>query len=81
MKFSFAVDRSANMALGEQLLRKLQKAIVCGIYKPGEHLPCLRELAEAAGVSEKVASSRRWLLRRRTGGPDVAENVKGFHVE
>ncbi len=55
VKFPLAVDRAANMALGEQLFRKLKEAIVRGIYKPGEHLPCLRELAEAGGVSEKAA--------------------------
>lgn len=55
VKFPLAVDRDANMALGEQLFRKLKEAIVRGIYKPGEHLPCLRELAEAGGVSEKAA--------------------------
>ena len=55
MKFSFALDRSANMPLGEQLFQQLRKALVRGVYRPGETLPSLHELAEAAGVSEKVS--------------------------
>ena len=61
MKFSFAVDRAANASLGEQLFRNLRKAIVRGVYKPGDQLPGLHELAAEAGVSEKV--SRRALAR------------------
>lgn len=61
MRSRFHVDRAANMPLGEQLFQGLRKAIVRGVYKPGEALPSLRELAEAAGVSEKV--SRRALAR------------------
>lgn len=61
MSFPFAVDRAANMPLAEQLFQNLRKAIVRGVYRPGETLPGLRELAADAGVSEKV--SRRALAR------------------
>ena len=61
MKSWLSVDRTANMPLGEQLFQQLRKALVRGVYRPGETLPSLRELAEAAGVSEKV--SRRALAR------------------
>ena len=58
---SFRVDRSSNMPLAEQLYRSLRKAIVCGDYRSGECLPGIRDLAVAAGVSEKV--SRNALAR------------------
>lgn len=61
MKLPFVLDRMVNMSLSEQMLQGLKKAIVKGFYKPGQTLPGIREMAEAAGVSEKV--SRQALAR------------------
>ncbi len=54
MKLPFAVDRTSNASLVEQMLQGLKNAIVRGVYKPGDSLPGIHELAAAAGVSEKV---------------------------
>ena len=61
MKLPFALDRTMNMSLGEQMFQGLKKAIVKGFYRPGQTLPGIHEMAEAAGVSEKV--SRQALAR------------------
>ena len=61
MKLPFSLDRTVNMSLGEQMFQGLRKAIIKGDYKPGQTLPGIHELAEAAGVSEKV--SRQALAR------------------
>ena len=34
-----------------QILDKIQTRIVCGIYKPGERLPSVREMAAEANVN------------------------------
>lgn len=60
-RFSLAVDRASRLTLGEQLFLALKEAIARGVYKPGERLPGLAELARTAGASEKVA--RRALAR------------------
>ena len=60
-RFSLAVDRASRLPLGEQLFLALKEAIARGVYKPGERLPGLAELARTAGASEKVA--RRALAR------------------
>lgn len=54
MKLPFSIDRSDDMTLADQMLQGLKKAIVHGVYKPGQMLPGIHEMAEAAGVSEKV---------------------------
>lgn len=61
MKLPFALDRTMNMSLGEQMFQGLKKAIAKGVYRPGQTLPGIHEMAEAAGVSEKV--SRQALAR------------------
>jgi len=61
MKLPFVLDRAMNMSLGEQMFQGLKKAIIKGVYKPGQTLPGIHEMAEAAGVSEKV--SRQALAR------------------
>ena len=55
MKLPFVLDRTVNMSLGEQMFQGLKKAIVRGVYRPGQTLPGIHEMAEAAGVSEKVS--------------------------
>lgn len=57
----FAVDRSADSGLIEQVTDGIRRAIVCGKYRPGDILPKLEEFAAGLGVSMNVvraASSR-----------------------
>ena len=39
MKLPFSIDRSDDMTLADQMLQGLKKAIVHGVYKPGQMLP------------------------------------------
>lgn len=66
MKLPFVIDRMMNMPLGEQMFQGMKKAIVNGVYGPGQTLPGIHELAESAGVSEKV--SRQTLARLANDG-------------
>ena len=61
MKLPFSLDRMVNMSLREQMFQGLKNAIIKGVYKPGQTLPGIHELAAAAGVSDKV--SRQALAR------------------
>jgi len=60
-KLPFTISRGLNMSLGEQMFQGLKKAIVRGVYKPGQTLPGIHEMAAAAGVSERI--SREALAR------------------
>ncbi|MBR4652351.1 MAG: GntR family transcriptional regulator [Kiritimatiellae bacterium] len=48
------LDRSCPMTLADQLVERLKAAIVRNRCRSGEVLPGIREIAEAAQVSEKV---------------------------
>lgn len=61
MKLPFVIDRAVDMSLSEQMFQGLRRAIMRGVYKPGCTLPGIHEMADAAGVSEKV--SRQALAR------------------
>ena len=58
---NLAVDRNSGITLTDQLVEQLKDAIVKGNCRPGTVLPGIREIATAAGVSEKVV---RTVLRR-----------------
>ncbi|MCW3068257.1 MAG: transcriptional regulator, GntR family [Solirubrobacterales bacterium] len=47
----FAVDRGAEVPIGVQLAWALRTRIHAGRLKPGQRLPALREMADAAGVN------------------------------
>jgi DNA-binding transcriptional regulator YhcF (GntR family) len=49
--FELSVDRDADVPIGVQLVWALRARIHDGRFKPGQRLPGLRELADAAGVN------------------------------
>ena len=78
MKTTFELDRKSGVPLSDQLVSRLKTAIVRGVYKPGGTLPGIIELAEAAGVREKVSrmamrrlSDEGWISTRRHVGSVV----------
>ena len=50
----FKVERMAGSTLVEQVVGGIRQAIVSGVYKPGDVLPSLSDLAEHLGVSRIV---------------------------
>jgi len=46
-----AWELNSDRPIYTQLLEKIQTRIVCGIYKPGERLPSVRELSAEANVN------------------------------
>jgi DNA-binding transcriptional regulator YhcF (GntR family) len=55
VSLQLAVDRDSELPLGLQLSWKLRARIAAGLLRPGERLPSVRELAEAAGVNVNTA--------------------------
>src|SRR5215217_4406361 len=45
------VDRDGDVPLGAQLARRIRAAVECKQLGPGDRLPSVRELADAAGVN------------------------------
>ena len=50
----FKVERMAGSTLVEQVVGGIRQAIISGVYKPGDVLPSLSDLAEHLGVSRIV---------------------------
>ncbi|MCM1184629.1 MAG: GntR family transcriptional regulator [Roseburia sp.] len=46
-----AWELNSDRPIYSQILEKIQTRIICGIYRPGERLPSVRELAADAGVN------------------------------
>jgi DNA-binding transcriptional regulator YhcF (GntR family) len=66
-----------------QLLEQIRLRIVCGVYRPGEKLPSVRELAQEAAVNPNTMQKALAELERtgliyaqRTSGRFVTENEK-----
>lgn len=64
-----------------QLMEQVERAVVCGAYKPGERLPGVREMAFAAGVNPNTMQralaeleNRGLLQSQRTSGRFVTED-------
>lgn len=71
----------ANRPIYPQLLEQLQMGVISGIYKPGEKLPSVRELAAEAGVNPNTMQralaelERNGLVRtQRTTGRFITED-------
>ena len=56
-ELALAVDRSADVPLGQQLQEALRTAIRTGRLRPGERLPSTRQLADQLGVSRGLVVS------------------------
>src|SRR5919198_3703523 len=69
----FTVARDGELPIGTQLVLKLRSLIESGALEPGDRLPGVRMLAEAAGVNVNTARAvygrleRAGLLRSEQG--------------
>ena len=77
-----AWELNSDRPIYTQILEKLQVRIVCGIYRPGEWLPSVRDLAAEANVNPNTMQRALAQLEAdglavgsRTAGRTVTENV------
>lgn len=89
MRLPFRIDRERRTGLAEQMVEGFKAAIARGVYRPGEALPGIFELADAAGVSAKVPrtalarlAEEGWVKPRRGVGSvvlpcDAGPEVRG----
>ena len=54
MALSFKLDRASRVTLADQLADGIRKDILGGVYRPGDVLPTLHELAAELGVSLRI---------------------------
>lgn len=72
------VDRGAELPLGAQLAGRIRAALREGRLGPGDRLPSVRELAEAAGVN--VNTGRAVYARLESEGLVRSEHGRGTFV-
>jgi GntR family transcriptional regulator len=72
------VDRGAELPLGAQLAGRIRTALREGRLGPGDRLPSVRELAEAAGVN--VNTARAVYARLESEGLVRSEHGRGTFV-
>ena len=72
------VDRSAGVPLGAQLAARITEAVREGRIGPGDRLPSVRELAEAASVN--VNTARAVYARLESDGVVRSEHGRGTFV-
>ncbi len=77
-----AWDLSSDRPIYTQILEKIQTRIIAGIYKPGERLPSVRELAAEASVNPNTMQKAFTELERsgliqtqRNSGRTVTEDI------
>jgi GntR family transcriptional regulator len=72
------VDRAAELPLGAQLAARIRTAVREGRIGPGDRLPSVRELAEAAGVN--VNTVRTVYARLESDGLVRSEHGRGTFI-
>src|ERR687895_882124 len=72
------VDRGAELSLGAQLAGRIRAAVRERALGPGDRLPSVRELAEAAGVN--VNTARAVYARLESEGLVRSEHGRGTFV-
>ena len=77
-----AWDLSSDRPIYTQILEKIQTRIIAGVYKPGERLPSVRELAAEASVNPNRMQKAFTELERsgliqtqRNSGRTVTEDI------
>lgn len=77
-----AWEFDSNKPIFIQVVERLQNDIVTGVYKPGDKIPSVRELAMAAGVNPNTMQRALQELEHtgliytnRTSGKFVTDNV------
>ena len=77
-----AWDLSSDRPIYTQILEKIQTRIIAGVYKPGERLPSVRELAAEASVNPNTMQKAFTELERsgliqtqRNSGRTVTEDI------
>lgn len=82
------VDRSIPVPIAEQIKGQISYAIMCGILRPGNALPSVRELSESLGVSAatiarvyRELSSEDLIVTKPGAGTQVADidRLNGRH--
>jgi DNA-binding transcriptional regulator YhcF (GntR family) len=73
-----SVDRGAELPLGAQLAARIRTGVRDGKLDPGDRLPSVRELAEAAGVN--VNTARAVYARLESEGLVRSEHGRGTFV-
>ena len=73
------VDRESDVPLGTQLAWRLRALVATGHLAPGERLPGVRELAEAAGVN--VNTARAVYARLEEQGLLRSEHGRGTFID
>ena len=77
-ELALAVDRNAGVPVGAQLAALIRAALRDGALVPGDRLPSVRELAEAAGVN--VNTARSVYARLESEGVVRSEQGRGTFV-
>jgi DNA-binding transcriptional regulator YhcF (GntR family) len=77
-ELDLAVDRRADVPVGAQLAGRIRDALRDGILSPGDRLPSVRELAEAAEVN--VNTARAVYARLESEGVVRSEQGRGTFV-
>ena len=77
-QLALAVDRNAGVPVGAQLAALIRAALRDGALVPGDRLPSVRELAEAAGVN--VNTARSVYARLESEGVVRSEQGRGTFV-
>lgn len=72
------IDRDGDVPLGAQLAGRIRTAVESGRLGPGDRLPSVRELAEAAGVN--VNTARTVYARLESEGVVRSEHGRGTFV-
>jgi GntR family transcriptional regulator len=72
------IDRGRDVPLGAQLAARIRGAVESGRLSPGDRLPSVRELAEAAGVN--VNTARAVYARLESEGLARSEHGRGTFV-
>jgi GntR family transcriptional regulator len=77
-QLAWAVDRNAGVPVGAQLAGLIRSALQEGTLAPGDRLPSVRELADAAGVN--VNTARSVYSRLESEGVVRSEQGRGTFV-